>query len=398
MIQWKIPLTDIELGIRQRLAVTEVLKSRWPRVNGVVQAFEWALAKYLGAGHAVAVSSGAAALHLGLKVLGLKEGDEVICPSFSFAATANAILHTGATPVFAEINGVDDLTLSPADLEEKINPRTRAIVAVHYGGYPCRMASILELARRHHLFVIEDAAQAVGAEYAGRRCGTLGDIACLGFFADEGGILITDNPLWASKARLLRSHGMTPAGRGCDLGYDVLDLGLNCRMDEVRAALGLSQLETLEENNFSRTKKVQRYRELLEDLKGIRLPFAQANGHRPAPSLFPIILDEEINREQFVSAMREAGLQTGLHYPAIHQLSYYRQRWPDLRLPLTECASRREVTLPLFASLSEGQIELIVKKVGGALKDCRGQSPAKKKRPLSPTPQLPRERQTGPSL
>lgn len=245
---------EVNLGARERSAVTEILKSRWLSVNGVVQAFEWAFGRYLDIPQAVAVSSGTAALHLALKVLGIKEGHEVLCPAFAPVAVANVIVQTGAIPVFVDLMGLDEINLSPIDLEKKITPRSRAIVAVHYGGFPCRMDRLRKIAQRNRLFLVKAVAQGPGSKYEGRNCGTLGDIGCFSLFANpghptgEGGMMVTDNSQWAARARLLRSHGMTAPAWNTHQGqapvYDVLEPGLNYQLDDLRAALGLAQLES----------------------------------------------------------------------------------------------------------------------------------------------------------
>ena len=169
MIQWKYPLSDIDFGKEEEQGVLRVLRSRWLSTGPVTERFEKAFSEYLGGGHAIAVSNGTAALHLALAGLGIKEGDEIILPSLTFVATANAVLYVGAKPVFADIRGFDDLNISPQEIESRITPRTKAIVVMHYGGYPCDMPSIMDIAKRRGLYVVEDAAHAPGSEYRGKK-------------------------------------------------------------------------------------------------------------------------------------------------------------------------------------------------------------------------------------
>ena len=265
-MDWQVPLSDIDLGDAEIEAVEKVLRSRWLSMGPVTQQFEAAFAAMCGAKHAFAVSNGTTALHLAYAALGLGPGDEVIVPALTFVATANAIRYTGATPVFADVTSLDDLTISPADIAAKITPRTRAIAVMHYGGYLCDMDAILALAGQHGLAVVEDACHAPGATYDGRGAGTLGDVGCFSFFANkniaigEGGMVTTNRDDLAERIRLLRSHGMTTLTwdrhRGHAASYDVVATGFNYRLDEIHSALGLAQLGKLLENNRRRADLV----------------------------------------------------------------------------------------------------------------------------------------------
>ncbi len=262
MTTWRIPLADIDLGAEELSAVQNVLQSRWLTMGGVTQEFETAFASYTGAKHALAVTNATAALHMACLAIGLKAGDEVIVPSLTFVATANSICYSGAMPVFADICSEHDLNISPEAIEALITERTRALMLVHYGGYACDMPRILELARKHNLKVIEDAAHAAGAWLDDRHLGTWGDIGCFSFFSNknmttgEGGMLVTNNDDLYEKLCLLRSHGMTTLTwdrhKGHAWSYDVVELGYNYRIDEIRAAIGVVQLKKLDRNNDRR--------------------------------------------------------------------------------------------------------------------------------------------------
>jgi dTDP-4-amino-4,6-dideoxygalactose transaminase len=290
-------------------------------------------------------------------------------------ATANAVLYTGAEVRFADITGTDDLNISPQAIEELITSRTKAIIVVHYAGYPCQMPAIKELASRYGLAVIEDAAHAPGASLNGTPLGTWGDLGCFSFFSNknlstgEGGILVTNREDIVEKARTLRSHGMTSLTwdrhHGHAYTYDVVELGYNYRIDEIHSALGLVQLAKLVANNARRQKITAQYRKALNGT-GVGLPFSNSTGN-PAYHIFPILLPHGVDRKQFIDHMRSAGVQTSIHYPPIHQFSYYRGRYPDLILPQTEDVSRREVTLPLYPTMSAGDIEIVVSAVHSAL-------------------------------
>ena len=254
---WKVPLADVVLGPEEIEAVTQVLQSGWLSMGPKTQEFEARFAQFLGVKHAFAVANGTAALHLACEVVGLSPGDEVLCPALTFVASANAILYTGAKPVFVDVTGPHDLNLSPEDAAAKVTARTRAIMVVHYGGYPVDLDAIAALARRRGLAIIEDCAHAPGAVYHSaqgpRSAGTLGDVGCFSFFANknmttgEGGMVVTNNDELAGKIKTARSHGMTTLTwdrhRGHSFSYDVVAKGYNYRLDEMRAALGLVQLQ-----------------------------------------------------------------------------------------------------------------------------------------------------------
>lgn len=377
-MQWQVPLSDIDLDESEITAVENVLRSRWLSMGPVTQEFEAAFAAMTGVRHAFAVSNGTTALHLAYAALGLGPGDEVIVPALTFVATANAVVYTGATPVFADITGLDDLTVSPADIAARITPATRAIAVMHYGGYLCDMAAIRELADRHGLAIVEDACHAPGATYRGRGAGALSTIGCFSFFSNkniamgEGGMVVTDDDELAARIRLMRSHGMTTLTwdrhRGHAASYDVVATGYNYRLDEIHSAIGLAQLAKLAHNNARRRALVEQYRAAFGDLAGLRVPFAApAAGSQPAYHIFPVILDEGIDRAAFMAALRDRGVQSSIHYPPIHGFTAFQARARDVRLPNTEAAGRREVTLPLFPTMTAAQVNAVVTAVQAGL-------------------------------
>ncbi len=378
-MEWKICLSDIDLGEEEVARVSEVLRSKWLSMGRVVAEFEERFADFLGVRHALAVVNGTAALHLASLAVGLGPGDECIVPALTFVATANAVLYTGARPVFAEIGGPHDLNVSVADVAARITPRTRAISVVHYGGYTVDMPGLVTLAGRHGLAVIEDAAHAPGAELDGRKLGTWGTVGCFSFFANknlvtgEGGMVVTDDDAIADRLRRLRSHGMTTLTwdrhRGHAFSYDVTDLGYNYRASEVVAALGLAQLERLAANNRRRAALVAAYRRQLSDVEGLVVPFADHPG-RSSYHLMPIVLPPAADRRAFMTALRERGIQTSIHYPPIHLFSYYRRRfgYAEGDLPRTEDVARREVTLPLHPLMDDGDVSAVCRAVCEQLK------------------------------
>lgn len=379
------PLSDVDFGPEEEQAVLDVLRRRWLTMGEVTQEFELEFARFVGVRHALAVSNGTQALHLAVLALGIGPGDEVIVPSMTFVASANAVLYAGADVRFAEIIGPQDLNISPAAIEELISPRTRAILVVHYGGYPCRMGQIMEIARRHGLSVIEDAAHAPGAVLEGRRLGAWGDVGCFSFFSNknlitgEGGMLVTDRDDIAEKVKTLRSHGMTSLTwdryKGHAFSYDVVALGYNYRIDEIRSALGLVQLRKLNQNNALRRTITNEYRAGLQGkaFSGVEVPFLQTEG-QPSCHIFPILLPEQIDRPKFMEVMRNEGIQTSIHYPPIHTFSYYRRLFPGLSLPKTEAAARQEVTLPLYPTMSMDQVRQVLEALEAALSSAARKS------------------------
>jgi dTDP-4-amino-4,6-dideoxygalactose transaminase len=381
---WKVPLADIDLGPEEIEAVEAVLRSGWLSMGPVTAEFERQFAAVVGVKHAFAVTNCTAALHLAHLALGAGPGDTVICPALTFVATANAIRYTGAAPVFADVVSAEDCNIAPESIAACLDATTKGICVVHYGGYPCDMEAIMALARRHGLYVVEDVAHAPGAgcwatlpgdgqgagsERVFKQCGSIGDIGCFSFFSNknlttgEGGMLTTDNDALADRIKLLRSHGMTSLtwdrDRGHSFSYDVTASGFNYRIDEMRSALGLVQLRKLKANNQRRAEAVNRYHEKLAALEGLILPFAQYDG-TSSYHLMPIVLSADEQRPVLTEFLKMRGIQTSMHYPPIHQFTYYRSCTPPVTLPVTEQLGRRLVTLPLYPHITSQQIDAVV--------------------------------------
>jgi len=379
---WKIPLADLNYDSHEETAVVSVLRSKWLTMGSVTAQFEQDFAAMTSSPHCLSVSNATEALHLACVALGIGPGDEVIVPSLTFVATANAVLYTGAKVVFADVVSPNDLTISPASIESCITPHTKAIIVMHYAGYPCDMPAIMEIAQRHNLSVIEDAAHCPGATLDGKALGTWGEIGCFSFFSNknlatgEGGMLTTNSDEIAAKLKLLRSHGMTTLTydrhAGHAYSYDVVELGYNYRIDEIRAALGIEQLKKLPANNQRRREIVATYREKMPAELGI--PFAGHPGVS-ACHISPVLLPEGSHRKAFQDYMKEHGVQTSIHYPPIHTFSYYREHFPGPHhLPITESIAPREVTLPLYPTMTDEQIAYLVKQVPLALKAAKNSS------------------------
>jgi dTDP-4-amino-4,6-dideoxygalactose transaminase len=367
---WTVPLSDIRVTNKMVQSAADTVGSGWWSTGPRVEEFERAFAEFLGSRHAFAVANGTAALHLALLAGGCGPGDEVIVPSLNFVAAANTIIHVGATPVFCDVRGIDDLNLDPDDVAAAITPATKAIIVLHYGGFACDMGAVLQLAGQHRLLVIEDAAHAPGSRCEGRMCGTLGAIGCFSFFSNknlpvgEGGMVVTDDDEIAERVRLLRSHGMTTLTwdrhRGHASTYDVVVQGFNYRLDELRASMGLVQLRRLEEENAARARIVGRYRDAFDAVNGVSMPFGDrlgdtASSHHLAVATLP---DTDV-RDTVRLQLADRRIQTSLHYPPIHLFSAYRNG--DARqLPRTEAAASRLVTLPLFAHMRDDQVVAVI--------------------------------------
>ncbi len=374
-MDWRVPLADLSYGQEEEAAVLKVLRSKWLTMGAITQEFEAQYAKLTGAKHAIALSNATEALHLACRALEIGPGDEVIVPSLTFVATSNAVLYTGAEVRFADIIGPEELTVDPQEIKRLITPRTKAIMVMHYGGYPCRMDKILDIAAEHNLSVIEDAAHAPGASFKGKTMGTWGTIGCFSFFSNknlstgEGGMLVTDRDDIAEKVRLMRSHGMTSLTydrhRGHASSYDVVELGYNYRIDEIRSALGLEQLKKLAANNALRKAWTERYWQSFAH-SNLGLPFRGLDGI-PSYHIFPLLLPAGVDRGEFMAALRAEGIQSSIHYPPIHCFSYYQSRYGKISLPKTEAVSESEVTLPLYPGMSAAQVDLVIDVVNCAI-------------------------------
>jgi dTDP-4-amino-4,6-dideoxygalactose transaminase len=364
-------VAEPSLGEDEKAALAEVVDSGWITMGDRVRSFERAFADEHHAVDAVAVSSCTAGLHLAMQALEIGPGDEVLVPSLSFVATVNSVLHAGATPVFIDVESLDEPLISCADAAAKCTARTKAVVVMHYAGYLADGDVWRDFASTRGLHLIEDAAHAAGLD----RPSVFGEVAVFSFFGNknmttaEGGMVIARDQEVLERVRQMRSHGMT-AGTlqrlsGHTLTYDVTMLGYNYRMDELRAAIGLVQLRNLRRWNEKRKRLTDTYRRLLRlHCPDVSVPFAtqRSSSHH----ILPVILPNEACREAVADRMRGAGIQTSVHYPPIHRFCWYRRRFPSVLLPMTEEFCRRELTLPLHPKMEEGDVEAVT----GALADA----------------------------
>jgi dTDP-4-amino-4,6-dideoxygalactose transaminase len=363
----EIPLFDLRLEEEDVQAVVEVLRSGWLTMGPRTAAFEEAFADHLGARHAIAVSSCTAALHLAYLAAGVGPGDEVIVPAMTFAATAAAVVYCGARPVFADVLGPHDLSLDPDDVEARIGPRTKAVCVVHFAGYPAAVRELRSVCDAHGIALIEDVAHAPLAHVDGRALGTFGLAGAFSFFSNkvlacgEGGLLATDDDEVAALARSLRSQGMTSGTWSRHTGetetYDAIALGYNYRLDEPRAALLLSRLGRLKEGVRRRRELTRAYRAKLSALPGLIVPYTDEAVEHSTCYVMPVLVED---RDAVRARLKARGVQTSIFYPAVHEFAAYRERFGTPSLPRTEYVARTEITLPLFAEMTEAQQDQVV--------------------------------------
>ncbi|KPL00335.1 MAG: hypothetical protein AMJ90_08260 [candidate division Zixibacteria bacterium SM23_73_2] len=377
-MRWKVALSDLDFDQKEKERVLSVLRGKWLTMGDFVLKFEKLFARFLGIRNALATSSGTTALHLAMRALGIKKGDEVLVPSISFVASANVVLYVGATPVFVDSTSQSDFNLSVVDLKKKITPKTKAIVLVHYGGYLTDFKRIKDLADKHDLKIVEDSAHSVGVRLKNKMAGALGDIGCFSFYSNknlacgEGGMVVTDDDGLAEKIKLLRSQGMTSSTlqrhKAKDFTYDVVELGYNYRMTEIAASLGIEQLRKLKRNNLRRKRLTQTYVKNLSGVSGLSIPFL--NYPRDTSyHIFPVLLDEDVDREVVMKRLRNKRIQTSIHYPPIHRFSYYKKRFglKSGYLPTAEHIGKHELTLPLHPLLKNNDVEYVCQELKKAL-------------------------------
>jgi dTDP-4-amino-4,6-dideoxygalactose transaminase len=400
MSGWRVPLTDIAISEEDVQAALEPLREGWLTMGPRTRAFEEALAGYVDTPHAVTVSSGTAALHMACLAAGLGAGDEVIVPALTFVASASAARFVGAEPVLCDIagrsdEGWHDLNLDVEDVARRITPRTKAVVAVHFCGYAADLLALRECCDAHGLVLIEDCAEAIGARIegigggggdnggidgsdgvngGGRQVGTIGELGAFSFFSKnqlcigEGGMVSTAREDLAERVRLLRSHALTSGTwdrhRGHDPSYDIVDIGFNFRLDEPRAALGLSRLARLDEDIAARRAVVRAYRERLADVPGLELAWDEEAVERATHFAFPVLLPDRAARDRFREELKEAGVQT-TWYPALHTFAEYRRSAKGLERA-GETADRH-CMLPLAGTMDEDAVDIVVDAVERSL-------------------------------
>jgi dTDP-4-amino-4,6-dideoxygalactose transaminase len=382
-MSWRVPLAKLEIPEQDVQAVLDCLRSGWLTMGPRTNEFEQRFGEYVGSPHAVAVNSCTAALHLSCLAAGLGPGDEAIVAGMTFVSTPNAVRYTGAEPVLCDIVGPEDMNIDIADVERRITPRTKAVLAVHFCGYPAPVVALRELCDAHGLILIEDAAQAVAAsvDEGGRRAGTVGDLGCFSLFSKnqlpvgEGGMVVSANEELATKVRLLRSHAMTSVTwdrhRGYADTYDVLDVGFNFRLDEPRAALALSRMTRLDDQIESRRQLARTYRTELGGLDCLGFAWDDAAVEAASHFAFPVLLPDRDARDRFRDRLQELGVQT-TWYPAIHRFTDYVETFGELSLPQVDAAAERHCALPMSSGFTSEEVGIVVDAVKQAIAEELG--------------------------
>jgi len=370
-------ITDDEIA-----EVEACLRSGWLATGPRAGRFEQLLASRLGVRHALGASTGTAALHLAVLACGIRPGDEVVTTPMTWVSTANVLLHAGAVPVFADVEPTT-LNLDPARIAEVLGPRTRAILPVHFAGLPCDEDALLDLARSHGLFLVEDAAHALGASYKGRPIGAIGDVTMFSFHpaknltTGEGGAVTTDSDEIAERVKLLRFHGIaqTPesrfGGRG-PVAYDVVEAGFKYNFSDIQAAIGIHQLARLDEMNRRRAELARAYRERLAAVPHVE-PLGDAPyEHVHAWHILVVAIEPDaitIGRDEVIGLLRAAGIGAGLHFVPLHLQTLYRPMADASRLPVATEANRRILTLPLFPDMADEDVDRVVDTLAGILRE-----------------------------
>jgi perosamine synthetase len=358
-----IPIAKPIIGDEEIKAVGEVLKSGMLAQGESVKRFEDEFSNYLGVKNSIAVSNGTVALDLAIKALGLKPGDEVITPAFTFIATANCALYQGLRPVFADVEE-RTFNIDPEDLQKKITPRTRAVVGVHLYGQPFNLSAVQEICQDGGIALVEDCAQAHGAEYQGKKVGSFGTTGCFSFYptknmtTGEGGMITTDDDDLAARLRLLRNHGDT--GK-----YNHVSLGYNYRMMNLQGAIGQVQLQRLEEFTAKRINNAAFLNKSIK-IKGISTPY-QANNVRHVYHQYVVRIEDSFasSREKLMEYLQAKGIGSAAHYPkAVYEQPLYRELgYTNENCPVSEDVSRRVMSLPVHPSLSEEDLQYIAKTI-----------------------------------
>ena len=371
-----IPVFRPNYGKEEVDAIRKVLLSGWVGLGSKTEEFEKRFAAYIGVPYAIALNSATAALHLSLLAANIGSGDEVIVPSLTFVSTAHAVLYVGAKPIFADIDQ-DSLCLSPGDVEKKITKRTRAIIPVHYGGHPCDMDRIMAIAKRHKLTIIEDASHACGSVYQGKKIGSISPFTCFSFHAvknlatGDGGMVTVKDKNTAEHLRRLRWVGISTNTwerletiskarkkpyKAYGWYYEVKELGYKYHMNDINAALGLVQLDKLDESNKKRRQLASQYTNALKELPQVQCPIIK-QGMLSAQHNYVIRC---LNRDGLRLYLKERNISSGVHYIPVHLHPFYKKLYPNIRLPVTETVWKNLLTLPLCPQLNKKQQNYII--------------------------------------
>src|SRR4030043_259285 len=367
-----IPLSSPFIEEDDIQAVVNVLRTRWLSLGPKLPEFEEKFAKYIGTKYAVAVNSGTSALHLAVKALGIGPGDEVIVTPFSFVASANCVLYEGATPVFVDIEP-DTFNIDPKKIEEKITTRTKAIIPVDVFGRPSNKNAIMKIAKKHNLKIIEDSAEALGAEYKGKKVGAFGDCAIFAFYPNkqmttgEGGVLVTDNKEIYDLCVSYRNQGRGAGGEW----HEYVRLGYNYRLSDINCALGISQLVKIEMLLKKRAEVAKEYTNRLKKIKGIKIPFDSTKEFKVSWFVYVIQVD---NKEAFMSELTKRGVQCSSYFNPIHLMSFYKEKFgfKPGDFPVCEAVAKTTVALPFYSAMSKEDVAYVCEKIAEVQKKLIG--------------------------
>lgn len=369
-MNWKVQLCELNYDKNEARAVSEVLESEWLTMGARSREFENSFTNYIEhPNNGVFVSSATAGLHLILMSLGVSRGDEIILPALTFVSDANVVCQLGATPIFADSTDELNFNVSQKAIIEKISAKTKAIIIVHFAGFPMDLTELVQVAAEKNIPIIEDCAHAPGASHSEKKCGTIGDFSFFSFFSNknlavgEGGMVFSKCAKTNDKIRAMRSHGMSAPTferhSGRTFSYDVTCIGLNYRADEIRAALGIEQLKKLETSNQKRELLYSRYVSNL-NYSNVKVAFSTChNDMSSSYHILPAILPENIDRKVVMETMKTAGIQTSIHYPSFSSFKAYNKLVDPKDLPVSEQICRRELTLPLHPRMDFNQVDLV---------------------------------------
>lgn len=371
-----IPFSPPWIGREEEDEVIDSLRNGWITTGPKVKEFEIRIAKYVDVSHAVAAFSCTDALQIALRAIGIKEGDEVITTPYTFASTGHVICHLRAKPVFADVESVT-FNIDPSNIEEKITSKTKVILPVHFAGHPCEMDLILQIAKKYNLYVIEDAAHAIGSYYKGKQIGSIGDITCFSFYAtknlaaSEGGMAVTNNEEWAKHMRILTMYGISDARevwhkrytKAGTIHYDITHLGYKCNMTDICAAIGFHQLAKLDSFNQAREEFATIYDDAFQNHPAVQIPiireYVKTNRH-----LYPLLLNLDfldIGRDTFVENLKELNIGTSVLFKPLHLHSYYAELLGHVYgdFPIAENLFERVICLPISPKLGEKSIKKV---------------------------------------
>ncbi len=367
-----LPLAKATISDEERKAVEEVLNSGWLTTGAKVKEFEENMQQYLGVKKAIGLTSCTGGLHIALAALGIGPGDEVIVPAYTFVATAHVVEWLGARPVLVDVEK-DTFNIDPIAIEKAITPRTKAIMPVHFAGHACDMGAIMQIASKNNLYVIEDAAHALGTEYGGEKIGNHGDVAVFSFYVTktittaEGGMAVTNNEELGKKLKRFGYFGVDKDAfnRYSEKGtwyYEVIEPGYKYNMDNIQGAMGVEQLKKVDSFINKRRELAYLYTKLLKDVSGVITP-TEKSYTKHSYHLYPLLLNtDKVSRDQFITKLKEYNTGTSVHFIPLHLFPYYREKYGYKKgdFPVTEWLFEREVSLPLFPSMSSQDIEYVV--------------------------------------